>query len=68
MVLEEHSMDTLDCQKMTNRWVLEQIKPKHHWRQKNEAVLVLAHHEKAGFFGKDNSVGKVEVAGKEDQI
>lgn len=54
-----------------NKWVLEKIKPETSLEAKMtklEAVLLWAHHEKAGLFGKDNNSGKIQAAGKRDQI
>ena len=52
-------MDDLDCQR-DEQWVLEQTKPELSLESKmiKQAVLLWAHHEKAGFFGKDNNAGK----------
>lgn len=65
MVLEDCAMDISDYQKD------EQVYPKASkaWN-KTEAILLLEHHEKARFFGRDNIAKKTREQQKksEDQI
>lgn len=59
MVWEEGSVDIMDCQK--DKWVLEQIKPEAQLQAKmtkKSCLFLWAHHEKAGFSGKDNNAGE----------
>ena len=58
MVMEESSVDTLDCQKD------EQVGPEQIKNDKTEAVLLGAHHEKAGVFGNDSDAGKSRCSRK----
>ena len=72
MVLEESSMDTLNSQKD------KQVGPRTNWawnisggkNDKTEAVLLPAHHEKAGFFGKKTiKLEKIEDSqNRDDQM
>lgn len=69
MVLEESSMDTLDLQK-DKKGILEHIKPRNCWRQKCILKLYLlyqAHHEKSGFFEKDNNTRASKASRKRER-